>query len=421
MFTELKKPRTPRVMYWDLEIQGIIADVDCYVRADPEGRLIHDAHEALLLAKILTDQRVGERRRSVKDSSWLNAWLVKRGGMRLYARRECGIWTWDDWNAIVPAINGGAGTGLVPQRGRPRGHSSHSSFIRDFCFKGTHKCSYDWSRDDVVHYLGHDARAAQLSSVLFKPKTSERCLQGREFMSRPCPPLSVSMLTFADELTASSDNGWCPAPDTGSFVHASQVAPWRGGLVRSPLADRYEADAPLAVAVLVDTSGSTCSILDPLWLGACALVKALRDAGHAAALDWWDDLGVKPSMDTRPLLGWHEREDLIRPCSDSLRGGTMLAKSCLPRMARLLGTAPVGVRRACVVVTDGQTDANDRVQFLEAAQAPCVYIVVSSPIFKAKTLLPPETEGWAARIASDGSDIMRDFSGEQLLAGLLQS
>jgi hypothetical protein len=229
------------------------------------------------------------------------------------------------------------------------------------------------------------------------------------------------MLAFAGELTASSDNGWCPAPESGSFVQTKLLAPWRGGLVRTPLAERHEADAPLAVAVLVDRSGSTSAIVEPLWQAACALVKALRDAGHAAALDWWDDIGIPAGKASRPLLGWYEAEQLFEPPEKSLVGGTLLKQSCLPRMVRLFDSAPVGVRRACVVVTDGCTRDSDRHQFLKAAQAPCAYIVVDGLTSQPQRFLPPETEGWAARIASDGSDIMRDFSGEQLLAGLLQS
>lgn len=423
MFTELKKPRMARARYWSLEIQGIIADVDCYVRADPKGERVRDAWEALLLTQRLVDLRVIERRLSKNGRTWLDTWLYQRGGVRLYARRLCGVWTWDDWDAIVPRSPGCEGEGHATKSGRPQGESSNSRWTQEAFLKGAHRCSSDWKRHDILQHLDQvtHARAASLKFATPKSLVSELTRDDRAFTSRPCPPLSLSMVAFASELTASSDNAWCPAPETGSFVRSSQLAPWRAGLVRSPLADRFEADAPLAVAVLVDRSGSTKWSLEPLWHGACALVKALRDAGHAAALDWWDDIGVQSGNGSGALLGWHETEQLLQPKIGSVFGGTELAKSCLPRMARLLATAPVGVRRVCVVVTDGGTCAEDREQFLEAAQAPCVYIIVNDQIHYAMTRLPPETEGWAARIASDGSDIMRDLSGEQLLAGLLQS
>ncbi len=423
MFTELKKPRMARARDWDLEVQGIIADVDCYVRADPKGELVRDAWEALLLTQRLVDLRVTERWLNKSGRTWLDTWLYQRGGVRLYARRLCGVWTWADWDAIVPRSPGCEGDGHVTESGRPQGESSNSYGTAEALLKGAHRCASDWKRQDILQHLDQvtHARAAALKYPQPKSLVSELNRDGRAFTSRPCPPLSLPMLAFASELTANGDTGWHPAPDSGSFVHSSQLAPWRAGLVRSPLAERQEADAPLAVAVLVDRSGSTSYLLEPLWHGACALVKALRDVGHAAALDWWDDIGVQSGNGSGALLGWHETAQLLQPTRGSSFGGTELAKSCLPRMARLLATAPVGVRRVCVVITDGSTCAKDRVQFLEAAQAPCVYIVIHEPIHYAKSFLPPETEGWAARIASDGTDIMRDFSGEQLLAGLLQS
>ena len=179
---------------------------------------------------------------------------------------------------------------------------------------------------------------------------------------------------LAQRLMATQRVGWT-RDDMGSRIGSSALAGWAGGAYATPLVEPSNIQGRVAVSILVDISGSTHHIAPHLWALASALRSALLGAGHACAVDAWDDRDrtVAEGAHASPIVcPWGEVGDKwIAPPRTG--DGTSLRGSGTPAMGRLQATAPAGMRQVVLVLTDGATSPDDRAEFLKLCACPAAY------------------------------------------------
>jgi len=236
-------------------------------------------------------------------------------------------------------------------------------------------------------------------------------------------PVNDGARDFAEAVRVDADVQTI-ADNYGARVGSMPLAAWTAGAALTPLTSRRGGREPVAVQVLVDVSGSTESdgLNKHIGRAASQLVRALRDAGHKAAIDGWGSHGMDADVDHAgryiPVLGWDDDLHGDTFASDP-RSGTELGTSAAPRMGFLQSTAPVGMRQLVVVITDGQTSPEDRREFLRAAHAPCVYIVATAESATVPQA-PSKSEGWALLLTTRMAEIVERITGDEMRALVLE-
>jgi hypothetical protein len=220
-------------------------------------------------------------------------------------------------------------------------------------------------------------------------------------------PLSQGAQDFAEAVRVDADANTV-VDEFGARVASPALVGWAVGALRTPLCTRRAGRQPVAVQLLVDVSGSTGGMSVSLGVAAAQLVRALRAAGHDAAVDAWN--GENCSDEQPPVLNWSQPLDCdFAPSKPS--GGTDLTHSAAPRMGRLQSTARVGMRQLVVVLTDGETRRDDRESFLRKASCPCAYIIVES-----NALAPDADEGWRVVLRTSAGGLLEALTGAEFVA-----
>lgn len=229
------------------------------------------------------------------------------------------------------------------------------------------------------------------------------------------PEALAALRQFADALAA-RDVTRKAHDDQGASILSAALPMWTAGAYLTPLAEQVPAPAKLAVSLLVDVSGSTKSMNRQLWAAVGALWHALVEAGHAVAVDVWGKDLICPSEPFRP---WGAAPRWEVPVTGCLSGATYMKESALPALGRMQASAPHGLRQVCIVITDGDTCAHDRAEFLRLASTPCLYWMVEHAHNATPIEVPSPLEGWAAIGQTSPQGVLASMTGEAMLEALL--
>lgn len=316
-------------------------------------------HDFASYAMLQVQQSAGPSGGAEVSCKWLDRHVYHVLGLAGYARAVLGLLSADDVRALAP---------------HPDTDDEAFKFERDSAggaAKYDQATVDDWVRRNV----------GEASSIV-----ASRGFQGSDRDGKTPQPLGAEQRhlyqraadDLAQRLMATQRVGWT-RDDMGSRVGSSALAGWAGGAYATPLVEPSNTQGRVAVSILVDISGSTHHIAPHLWALASTLRSALIGAGHACAVDAWDDRdrtvgdGAEGGTLASPVVcNWGEVGDKwISPPRTG--DGTSLRDSGTPAMGRLQATAPAGMRQAVLVLTDGATSPEDRAQFLELCACPAAY------------------------------------------------
>jgi hypothetical protein len=370
----LSIPTVPRAKRWKPSIVATLSAVDeALKRTDPTLRPALRAAD-VLGATVREIAALAAKHRALRRMPlWLDYHIYKTLGRKGLVRALGERFTWADWEKIVTKY----GQSYVEYS------KQHAGLV---------------SRQLRVPVFSQAINAMDTSTP------TERTLQH-------FPPTVAGSVysVLAQALRGRCDSELVRDSDLGNKLDSRWLSGWMTDVLHSPLSYLCGSDGCLAVSILLDCSSSTQRYSGLLWHAASSLNSALRDAGHATAVDCWGSKPIHAVHDQGPLVGWDtptERMHWRRP--QVLNENTALVVACNPRLQRLQATAPMDRQRIAIVITDGDLDPNDERKFLELASVPCVYWEVRGPRPSAKSFQMRNGQHWAWRAYSDREGVYYD-------------